>query len=130
MKAIEIGVKCIALPQYGLTANNQMKDLGNRVCYGSSEHGIKRDGGLDTCNYSSTPDNWQTSEPLFECTPSWLQANDRWSQWNGASAQILGGCGPGVPAGHYPDLTRKDSYCHCTGTEAPGNYQRQIDGTH
>jgi len=31
-------------------------------------------------------------------------------------------CGPGVPVGFYPDLTRCDAYCKCTGTEAPSEY--------
>jgi len=31
-------------------------------------------------------------------------------------------CGPGVPPGFYPDLTRCDAYCKCTGTEAPSEY--------
>jgi len=32
-------------------------------------------------------------------------------------------CGPGVPAGFYPDLTRCDAYCKCTGTSAPSEYE-------
>merc|ERR1712183_83797 len=31
-------------------------------------------------------------------------------------------CGVGVPTGYYPDLTRCDAYCWCTGTAAPSNY--------
>jgi len=31
-------------------------------------------------------------------------------------------CGVGVPTGYYPDLTRCDAYCWCTGTEAPSAY--------
>jgi len=31
-------------------------------------------------------------------------------------------CAPGAPAGFYPDLTRCDAYCKCTGTTAPSEY--------
>merc|ERR1712238_608184 len=31
-------------------------------------------------------------------------------------------CGPGVPPGFYPDLTRCDAYCKCTGKQAPSEY--------
>jgi len=32
-------------------------------------------------------------------------------------------CGIGVPVGYYPDLTRCDAYCYCTGTAAPSRYE-------
>lgn len=42
--------------------------------------------------------------------------------------QIIGkggesSCGVGVPWGYYPDLSRCDAYCYCTGTEAPSRYE-------
>jgi hypothetical protein len=32
-------------------------------------------------------------------------------------------CGIGVPVGYYPDLTRCDAYCYCTGGAEPSRYE-------
>jgi hypothetical protein len=34
-----------------------------------------------------------------------------------------GSCGVGVPWGYYPDLTRCDAYCYCTGDASPSRYE-------
>jgi len=41
----------------------------------------------------------------------------------GISCDIVGGCGDGIPAGYYPDLTNCNSYCKCTGTVASSRYE-------
>merc|ERR1712241_194043 len=42
---------------------------------------------------------------------------------NTNSCDIVGGCGPGIPAGYYPDLTNCNSYCKCTGTTSSARYE-------
>jgi hypothetical protein len=53
MKLVELGQKCLALPQYNL---NSPKSLSNRVCYasdGTGDHaGMKHDGTCDICEHS------------------------------------------------------------------------------
>merc|ERR1712224_1108186 len=39
-------------------------------------------------------------------------------------------CGAGVPSGYYPDLTRCDAYCFCTGTAAPSRYEIVVEHTY
>jgi hypothetical protein len=51
MKPVEIGDKCVPLPQHGIT---KPKGLSNRVCYSHSEHGMKEDGSCDVCKDSET----------------------------------------------------------------------------
>ena len=55
MKQIELGEKCVALPQYGINELKERKGLSNRVCYGEG-HGHKTDsGGCDKCKDSKVP---------------------------------------------------------------------------
>ena len=77
------------------------------------------------------PVNGQANSNLFECSVGWLKSNDKVANNfnnNAVQAAISDGCGPGVPAGYYPDLTVKNAYCYCTGTAANGNYQRLGSG--
>lgn len=66
--------------------------------------------------------------PIFECTRKYLDDNLLTYGCNSANppiqCMINGGCGRGIEAGYYPDLSKKNSYCHCTGTTAPSNYQQ------
>jgi len=39
-----------------------------------------------------------------------------------SSAPGVSSCGAGVPLGFYPDLSRCDAYCYCSGSEAPSSY--------
>ena len=53
MRSVEIGQKCIQLPQHGIVANP--KALSNRVCYkdaGLGFHGMKNDGNCNSCKES------------------------------------------------------------------------------
>jgi len=55
MKSVEIGEKCIPLPQYNIISP---KGLSNRVCYTdeySGLHGMKEDGSCDVCKESFAP---------------------------------------------------------------------------
>ena len=55
MKQIQLGEKCVALPQYGINERKERKGLSNRVCYGEG-HGHKTDsGGCDKCKNSKVP---------------------------------------------------------------------------
>jgi len=56
-----------------------------------------------------------SSQPDFECT-----AGSFVSGW--------GTCPDGIPAGYYPDLTNKSSYCKCTGTAAPSRRETCLHG--
>lgn len=47
---------------------------------------------------------------------------------SGNNCNIVGGCGEGVPAGYYPDLTNCNSYCKCTGTTASSRYETCLSG--
>ena len=40
--------------------------------------------------------------------------------------QIL--CPAGIPLGYYPDVLDCSAYCYCSGTEAPGRYEKCADG--
>ncbi len=131
MKAIEIGDdetnKCIELPQYNIA----QKALSNRVCYGSSAHGIKRDGeGVDSCKNGFSGFSWETTTDEFECSVDWLQRAGKIGNFknNAVQAAISGGCGLGVPTGYYPDLTVKNAYCHCPDKDQNGSYQRLTGG--
>lgn len=71
--------------------------------------------GLLLCLLAVSYEVLASSIASFECTRSFFEKNSN-------SFQITGGCGSGIKAGFYPDLTRKNSYCECTGTKAPGKY--------
>jgi len=88
------------------------------------------DGGLFGTNGGACdwpPVSSPTDAPAPLPTPSPVA-----SDWVCVADAFMGGvgqCGPGIPAGYYPDLTNKHAYCKCTGTSAPSGYNVCGGGT-
>ena len=55
MKLVELGQKCVELPQHGIQGNGKVKGLSNRVCYNGIDFGQKEDGSCDYCQAFITP---------------------------------------------------------------------------
>ena len=49
MKLVELGQKCVELPQHNIVGNGKVKGLSNRVCYNGIDFGQKEDGSCDFC---------------------------------------------------------------------------------
>ncbi len=74
MKGVAIDTKCVPLPQYNLL---DTKDLSNRVCYGGSEFGNKRDGeGCGACTGFETPVFEETTAPVDTPTDAPVDPTD------------------------------------------------------
>jgi len=69
-----------------------------------------------------------TNEPTAPAVPKFACTREATNCLSGIHCAIIGGCGAGIIAGFYPDLTRKDSYCKCTGSASSGEYMRLQHG--
>jgi len=110
MKGVEIGEKCVALPQFGI---DKPKGLSNRVCYtgqGSGLHGMKEDRSCDVCNGSFTPE-WESESEEDGCKPIKYK--------NGVTDEYCRQCGPPNYATEWP--------CNTNPPSCQGNCERPVD---